>query len=140
MQIFCPWVYTNVYTHVQKYGSNHTIVMLAAKKSAGVASDMGLRNPLHIGDDALKPRSDVTVGVSVAPQKGLLSSIFKKKSTHGKIVSSSSRHNQRTRPVYRTGQAFLSNFCVKVQRQYLHRSENIKIKSREKTRQNERLC
>ena len=62
----------NVYTHLQKYGPNGTIVMLAAKKSAGVASDMSLRNPLHIGDDALKPRSDVTLGESVAPQKGLI--------------------------------------------------------------------
>ena len=55
MQIFYPWVHTNAYTHVQKYGSHGTIVMLAAKKSAGVASGMSLRNPLHIGDDALKP-------------------------------------------------------------------------------------
>ena len=54
MQIFYPWVHTNVYTHVQKYGSNGAIVMLAAKKSAGVASDMNLRNRLRIDDEACK--------------------------------------------------------------------------------------
>ena len=76
-------MHTNVYTRVQKYRSN--IVMLAAKKSAGVASGMSLRNPLHMGDDALKSRSDVTVGASVAPQKGLMSSIFKKFPHMGKL-------------------------------------------------------
>ena len=64
---------------------------------------------------------------------------FFKISTHGKIVSSSSRHYKSTRLVYRTGQAFLYNFCVKVQRQSLHCSENIKMKCTEKTGQNDKL-
>ena len=42
--------------------------MLAAKRSAGVAPEVNLRNPLHIGEEvrkqgihlALKPRADIT--------------------------------------------------------------------------------
>ena len=60
--------------------------MLAAKRSAGVAPEMNLRNSLHAGDKARKrgihPGFETQgrryqkskTGVSVAPQKGLVSS------------------------------------------------------------------
>ena len=52
--------------------------MLATKRSAGVASEMNLRNPLHTGDDAckldistlaLKYRADVTRSPKQGPHK-----------------------------------------------------------------------
>ena len=67
---------TNICTHVQVYGSNG----LAAKRSAGVAPEVTLRNPhaRKCSTLASKPRADATrspkIGVFVTPQKGLLSS------------------------------------------------------------------
>ena len=72
--------------------------MLAAKRSAGVAPEVNLRNSLHAGNKAHKrgihPGSETQgrrhqkskTGVSVAPQKGLMFSkkFFLKKS---KLVS-----------------------------------------------------
>ena len=56
--------------------------MLAIKRSAGVALEVNLRNPLHIGEKAcnqgLKIRADITrspkQGYQWPPQKGLISS------------------------------------------------------------------
>ena len=62
--------------------------MLAIKRSAGVAPEVNLNNPLSVGDEAYKPIDPpwlwspgqtslkVQTGISVAPQKGLMSSNF----------------------------------------------------------------
>ena len=61
---------------------NGSAAMLAAKKSAGVAPEVNLRNPLHAGDKACKwgfhsgfetwgeLHQKSKTGISVAPQKG----------------------------------------------------------------------
>ena len=63
---------------------------MVTKKSAGVASEVNLRNPLHAGDKAhkqggslaLKPKADVTRGIKQryqSPHKktGILQNLFK---------------------------------------------------------------
>ena len=60
--------------------------MLVIKRSAGVALEMNLRNPSHVGQEARKQgihpgfgnqgrgQQKYETGVSVAPEKGLMSS------------------------------------------------------------------
>ena len=66
-------------------GPNGSAAMLAAKRSAGIASEVYLRNPLHTGDEACKHgihtgfetearrHQKFKTGISVVPQKGLMS-------------------------------------------------------------------
>ena len=66
-------------------GPNGSAAMLAAKRSAGIASEVYLRNPLHTGDEACKHgihtgfetearrHQKSNTGISVVLQKGLMS-------------------------------------------------------------------
>ena len=45
---------SNACKHVQACGTNGSAVMLATKRSAGVAPGVNLRNPLYAGDRACK--------------------------------------------------------------------------------------
>ena len=78
---------TNACVCICKYvDQNDSAAMMAAKKSAGVTPDMNLRNTLHTGNKACKQgihpgfethdgrHQKSKTGVSVAPQKGTLSS------------------------------------------------------------------
>ena len=79
-------MYSVQWTSVQ-VDQKGSAAMLATKKSVGVTPEMNLRKPLHAqvikhankGPTlTLKPRADINkspkTGVSVAPQKGLMSS------------------------------------------------------------------
>ena len=80
-------------THVQVCGSNGSAASLGTKRWAGVIPEVNLRNPLHAGDEASKQgiypnfqtqsrhQWKYKIGISVASQKGLMSSkdFWKKK-------------------------------------------------------------
>ena len=75
--------------------------MLATKRSAGVTPDLNLRNPLHLGDKTPKQGNppwlwspgqmlpEAQNGLSVAPEKGLMSSKnFFQKNKRIKVLNS----------------------------------------------------
>ena len=80
---------------------NDLAAMLAAKRSAVITSKVNLRIPLHIGDEACKNgihfdfetqgrcHQKSKIGVSIAPQKGLISSIFLKEKVSSIICAQS---------------------------------------------------
>ena len=70
--------------------------MLNAERSAGIAPEVNLRNPLHAGNKAYggnhrcfetqgRCHEKSKTGLSVAPQKGLMSSKFFKQETNKKL-------------------------------------------------------